>query len=477
MRDRTPSLLLRDTPSRPLAGAAVALALVAATTLAIYPLRKVVPQVSTGVLYLVAVLVVSIGWGLRLGLASALASAAAWNWFHIPPTGRFSIHDGENWVALAVFLVAAVMAGSVAELARAQATEAELRRREADLAAEIARLLLGGSDLQQALGPAAQRVAAALGLRSAAIELRVVAGDERRTALPLTHDGRRIGTLLLPASELDDDKRARVEERALPAVEALLGVALQRAELEAEAVETRALRRSDEIKTAVLRAVSHDLRSPLTAIIATNEALGSSSLGADERSELAAASTTEAERLARLVDKLLDLSRLQSGRAEPRRDWVSLDELLGTAVDARADAGRFAVSIDRDPPLVRADAAQLDRAVANLLENAARYSGDLPVSVRARAVGHRILVRIVDRGPGIDGSELERIFEPFHRVGGDDVHHTGSGLGLAIARGFIEANGGRVWAESLPGQGAAFVIELPLESEATAPRLPAEAVR
>ncbi len=183
-----------------------------------------------------------------------------------------------------------------------------------------------------------------------------------------------------------------------------------------------------------------------------------------ERAELAAAVTGEAQRLSRLVDKLLDLSRLQGGAADPRTDWVAVEELLRAAIDETPHAAGFNVGIDRDLPLVRADAAQLERAFANLLENAARYGGDHPVAVRARAVGQRLLIRVVDQGPGIPGRELERIFEPFYRAP-ERRHdgHVGSGLGLAVVRGFVEANGGRVWAESLPGQGTTFVVELPVE--------------
>jgi two-component system, OmpR family, sensor histidine kinase KdpD len=172
----------------------------------------------------------------------------------------------------------------------------------------------------------------------------------------------------------------------------------------------------------------------------------------------------EAERLARLVDNLLDLSRLEAHAAEPRVEWCSVEEVVLAAVD---DTGlpkdTFALSLDADLPLIRADAAQLERAFANLLENSARYSGGHPVSVRARAVGARILVRVVDRGPGVSAAEKARIFEPFYRAQAPDNGHRGSGLGLAIVRGFVEANGGHVWVESLPGQGTTFVVELPLE--------------
>jgi two-component system sensor histidine kinase KdpD len=248
----------------------------------------------------------------------------------------------------------------------------------------------------------------------------------------------------------------------VPALEALLAAALEREALQTEVIETRALRRSDEMKTALLRSISHDLRTPLTAIVTAGEMLSSPAITTGERAELVSALTTEAVRLSDLVDKLLDLSRLHAGAAVPRRDWCSIEELLEVALDHIGRDG-FVLSIDRGLPLIRADAVQIERAFANLLENAARYRDGHPVSVRARAVRERLVVRIVDRGPGLPSGELDRIFEAFYRAPGGA--HSGSGLGLAIVRGFIEANDGRVWAESLPGQGATFVVELPLEPQ------------
>ncbi len=250
----------------------------------------------------------------------------------------------------------------------------------------------------------------------------------------------------------------------VPALEALLAAALERDRLQAEVVETRALRRSDELKTALLRTVSHDLRSPLTAIMTAGSALVESDISRADREELGAAIVEETERLTALVEKLLDLSRLQAGAAEPRREWCSVEELLReTAGELEAGGAHFSFAIDKDLPLVRADEAQLERAFANLLENAVRYSGAERVSVRARVVGEQLMIRIVDRGPGVPHSELTRIFDAFYRGPGQLGRHTGSGLGLAIVKGFIEANGGHVWAESLPGQGTSFVVALPLE--------------
>jgi two-component system, OmpR family, sensor histidine kinase KdpD len=440
-------------------GVIVAAGSLAVTTALLYPLENVADAVSLGVLYLLPVLLVSTVWGLWLGLATSVAAALAFNFFHIPPTGRFTIDEAENWVALAVFLVAAAVASTLSELAGARAREAERRRREADLAAELARLLLGTPDPRAALPGAAKRIADALAIDSAAVVLDRVQGDERRAAIPLGEHG----TLLVPAAAAD-----LARERVAPALEALLAAALERERLTREVVETSALRRSDEIKTAVLRSVSHDLRSPLTAIVAAGEALASPALEDADRAELADAIAHESARLTRLVDQLLDLSRLQAGAAEPRPDWVSLEEVIRAAVeDAGAPPDRVKLAIAPDLPLIRADATQLRRAFANLIENALRYGAGHPVSVRARVSGGRILMRVVDQGPGISAAEQERIFIPFYR--GPRPTGGGAGLGLAIVRGFVEANGGHVHVESLPGQGTSFVVALPLPTPTPEP--------
>lgn len=369
------------------AGLAASILSVALCTAVVFPLRDIAPPVSAGVIYMLGVLVVSIYWGLALGLLTSVASAVAFNFFHIPPVGTFDVAKGENWVALAVFLIVAVIASSLAEQSRARAEEAERRRAEAD--------------------------------------------------------------------------------RATRAVMALL---LDRERLQAATVEAEALRRSDEVKTALLRAVSHDLRSPLTAIIAAAEALSSRSIGDDDRRALATAISAEAARLSRLIDKLLDLSRLQAGQAQPRLDWCSIEEVVAAAVEDLGErAGLVRVSLDKELPLIRADAAQLERALANLLENAVRFSGGEQTLVRARALADRVAIRVVDRGPGIPAAELTRVFEPFFQ-GAASGGHDGSGLGLAIVRGLVEMNDGQVWAESVPGQGTTFVVEMPLEAPAEPPK-------
>jgi two-component system sensor histidine kinase KdpD len=354
------------------------LAAVAASTLIVYLLKPVSPVVSLGVVYLPAILAISIFWGLRLGLFASLASVVAFNFFHIPPLHRLTIGSDQNWVALAIFAIVAVGSSALAGLARAQALEAERRREDADRAlAELAAL---------------------------------------------------------------SRERDRMQE---------------------EMVEAEALRRSDELKTALLRSISHDLRTPLTSVIAGGAALGSATLTEAERAELSAAIVAEGDRLSRLVENLLDMSRLEAGKAEPHREQTDLSEVLDVARETVIRPEMVKLALDPELPAVKADAAQLERVFANLLENAIRHGGGRPVTVRSRLVGDKIAIRVVDQGPGIPESEWERIFEPF-QSGTANGAGGGSGLGLAIAKGFVEANGGEIAVESVVGQGSSFVVGFPI---------------
>jgi two-component system sensor histidine kinase KdpD len=463
VRSFSPLLLRSPRPSLAL-GVLTAGLVITAETLVIYPLAHVAPVVSLGVVYLVGVVAISTWWGLALGFTTAVVSAFAFDYFHLPPVGRLSLADHQYWVALVSLLAVAAGSGLVAELARARAAEADRRRREADLATELARTMLGGANLHDALAISAQRLAAAIGAASAAIEQGVVGGDERRSAFALREDDAVIGTLVLPAAFAAAD-RDRIVERIVPALQSVLAAALHRAELQAEVVETAALRRNDEMKTALLRSVSHDLRTPLTAIMTAAGALDAKRPDAGQVEEVREVILEAATRLAALVEKLLDLSRLQSGAAEQRVGAYSLEEVLGEAIEnVDGDPALVRLSLDDDLPLLEGDAGQLERAFANLLENAVRYSQGKLVSVRARVVGDRVRVRIVDQGPGIRAGELERIFVPFYRSPTQPSPHQGSGLGLAIAKGFIEVNGGRISVESLPGQGSSFIVEFPLST-------------
>jgi two-component system sensor histidine kinase KdpD len=327
----------------------VSVAAVAVVTGTIFGLKSVAPVLSLGILYLFAVLPVAVFFGLLYALAVSVLSMLAFNFFFLPPLHTLALTDSENWVALAVFVVTAVV---VSELA------------------------------------------------------------------------------------------ARARRRALAAAEA------------------DTLRRSDAVKTAVLHAVSHDLRSPLTAIRVASEGLESASLdlGERDRMELLETIRLEVARLERLVANLLDLSRLEAGAARPQKELWPIDELVSRALDGLgAEAARVTVELDGEAPLVRVDAAQLERVLVNVLENALRFSSlSDQVELVGTSTGDDVLIRISDRGPGLDADGLERIFEPFEHGRGQ-----GTGLGLAIARGFAEANGCRLLAEPSSGSGASFVLAIP----------------
>lgn len=447
-------------------GLVVAITSVGAITAVNYGLREVAPPVSTGVVYLLAVLLVSSYWGLGLGLLTSFLSAATFNFAHIPPAGDFTVADAENWVVLGVFLVAAAVTSTLAHAARERTEEAERRRREADLTTEMARLLLGGSSTERSLQAVGREIAAAFGLESVTVEMAWIDSGHGSRALPLIVDGDRVGTVLVP-SDIAPASLEALRDRVLPALETLVAAAKRRSELESQVIETKALRRSDAMQKAVLRAVSHDLRSPLTAITAAVRGVRSGTLSDSARDELMSVAAVEADRLSRLVTNLLDLSRLQSGAAEPRAGWCSLPEIVQAAAAATPPPpGGFEIELDDDLPALTCDATQLERAIGNVLENCARFAGQQAVAVRAHAAGAWLTLRVTDDGPGIPRGEVERIFEPFHRS--SEHGGGGSGLGLAIARGFVEANGGRLRAESLPGRGSTFVFRLPLPTEARA---------
>ena len=339
-------------------------------TAAIELLKPYVPVLSLGVLYVFAVLPVAVLWGIALATLVSVASMLAFNWFFLPPTHTFQLSDGANWLALAVYLVTAIVVSALAASARRRAELAELREREAAALAE-------------------------------------------------------------------------------------------------EVLEAEALRRSDAIKTAVLHAVSHDLRSPLTAIVAAASGLANPELRlADaDRAELITTIRSEADRLDRIVGNLLDLSRLESGVAAPHPELWPVEELVGRAVEQLgAEAERVVAEIDADAPPVRVDAVQIERVLVNLLDNALKFSPPgTPVHVRAEERDGALLLHVVDQGPGVAAGEREAVFEPFRR--GDEAAVRGAGLGLAIARGFAEANGGRVWAEDDPW-GGHFVLALPITERA-----------
>jgi two-component system sensor histidine kinase KdpD len=434
--------------------------LIAVATGVVFGLREVAPAISLGVLYLLAVVPTAVLFGLRVALPVSIASMLAFNFFFLQPVHTFRLRDAENWVALVVYLAVAVVVGQLAARARRRADDAEQRGREASFAADVSALLLEPGFVQAKLNGIGARTVAVLGVERVSIEL----GSVRRPqpdedAHPLVAGEARIGQLVL-AREADPDPA--VLARVLPALASLLASAVDRERLALKALEAETLRRSDAVKTTILRTLGHDLRSPLTAISAAGEVLDQDDLSTSDRAELVASIRLEAARLGRLVANLLDLSRLEAGAASPRPELWTVDGLVARALGSiGAGSERISVSLPDDLPPLRVDPAQIERALVNLLENALESSSASdPVEVTSEQVGAEVVVRVCDHGPGLDPRDADRIFEPFERGTGETKQ--GTGLGLAIARGFVEANGGRVWAEPVEGRGAVLALALPL---------------
>jgi len=437
-----------------LGGIAASVAAVAVVTAAIALLDNWIPVLSLGVLYLFAVLPIAVVWGLAYAVAVSVGSMLAFNFFFLEPVHTLTLADSRNWFALLVFVVTAVV---VSELA----TSSRRRAREAALLAEIATTLLEHGSVASELDEISAEAARALNAERAEIQL----GERAGGGFDLTAAGRRIGTIRVEGGE------PGARRRVLPALASLLAVALDRERLAGEAVEAEALRRADAIKTAVLRSVSHDLRTPLMAISTSASALARDDLAIDEddRSELLATILAASDRLDRLVANLLDLSRLQAGAAEPERHLVSVDELVAGALEELGEAGRtIDVNLPDEPASVLVDAHQVQRALVNLVENALKYSPAAePVRVQVTDSAADATIRVIDHGPGVAPGERARIFEPFQRGASSD--RPGAGLGLAIARGFAEANGGTLSVESRAGQGATFVLRFPVAESETVP--------
>jgi two-component system sensor histidine kinase KdpD len=376
---------------------------IAAMTVALWPLRPIAPDVSLGALYTIVVLAAAAAWGLPYAIGVSLASLLVFNFFFLPPVHTLSLQHPRDWTALVVYLVTGVVASELAARARRRAAEAERREREAALLADLAARLLERGDIEE-------------------LAARVEPGNERLAA----------------------------------AVDALLALAAERERLQEEAVDAEALRRSDAVKTAVIRSVSHDLRTPLATIEAALDGLA---LAGADRGALLETAGLELRRLERLVENLLDLSRLEAGAARPTPELWPAEALVAQALDELPGAARIEVDLRSDRPAVRVDAAQVERILVNLLDNALKFSHER-VTLRVEAVDGEILFVVEDRGTGVPAAERESIFEPFRHAAGSG----GAGLGLAIARAFANANGGRLWVEPHAGGGSAFVLALPAEA-------------
>lgn len=437
-------------------------------------------------LFLFATVLAALLGGTLPALASAGAGTLLLNYYFTPPVRTFTIADGRNIVALVVFFAVAVAVASVVDLAARRASQAARLRAESEVMSLLAGSVLRGEASLESL---LDRVRETFAMEAVSLFERQP-GEDGWTCVG------RVGSETCGLTNPDDadvdmpvgdDMALALTGRKLPAADrrvlgafaAQAAVVLERQRLAAEAVDARKLAEGNRIRTALLAAVSHDLRTPLAAIKAAVTSLRSDDVAwsPEDEAELLAAIEEGADRLDALVGNLLDMSRLQTGTVTPLLREVDLDEVVPKAL-AGVPEGSVTLRIPETLPMVTVDAGLLERSVANVVENAVKYSpADTPVLVQASALGGRVELRVVDRGPGVPDRGKDRIFEPFQRYG-DAPRGAGVGLGLAVARGFAEALGGTLVAEDTPGGGLTMVLTLraaPVRGTSAPAELPAPA--
>ena len=494
----------RRSPPR---GYLFAIAVVAGATLLSMPLAASLDKLNLVMIYLLGVVLVATRYGRGPSTLAAVAGVAVFDFFYVPPHLTFAVSDTQYVVTFAVMLVVGLLVSSLAARVRDTAEMALQRERRTQALYALSRDLGGLRDAREVAAAGARHVSQLLGGEAlvllpagsglepvgepvpefaASLNERAVAqwafehghpagaGTDTLPAAVALYEplaGSR-GALGILAVEVKASSRPLTPEQRelVSALARQIAAPLERASLAAEAEQSRLAAESEKLRATLLSSVSHDLRTPLAAITGAASALR------DEAApppalvhELASTVLDEAERLNRLVRNLLDMTRLESGTLEPRRDWHSLEEVVGSAlarVERSANESRFTARVDPDLPLVAIDAVLVEQALVNLLENALRHGGRVgQVDVTARRDGDHALVEVCDEGPGFPAEEAERIFEKFHRAAGGP----GAGLGLAIARAIVAAHGGTIRATLRQPKGACFSFTLPLAEPPTPP--------
>lgn len=484
------------------------------------------PVSGLAILYLIAVLATAIAFGRWPAILTSVLSFLAFDFFFVEPRLTFTVSSLVEWISLLLLLLTGVITGQLAAGQRQRAQESEQREREASVLYDVVRLI-GANDLQAALPAVAEYLWRELGLAAVTIDVGeagvvtcpVTEGEEdanrlvttsqrnskwmqgvgpvpiegrhgapgrwvrivqlqipnkspRRThaegridLIPIRSQDRRVGELLLLLRAGAPDFTP-TDDRLLSAISAQIGAAVDRARLRQETTEVEILRRTDELKTVLINTVSHDLRTPLAAIIAAAGSLRQHDVEwtTEDREQFAESIEDEALRLNMIVGNLLDLSRLEGGSLHPEKSWYDLsaivDDVLGR-LKSQTSRHRLVVDVPGDLPPVLIDSVEIDQVLSNLIENATKYTPPgTEIRVAARRDGDELEVEVADRGPGVPPTALPRLFEPFYRVGGHERRPQGTGLGLAVARGLVEAHGGRIWAENRLGGGARFVFRL-----------------
>ena len=518
------SATVRAQRARPLPASVrygLVVAAVAIATALMTALRDHLGSLSIILLYLLLCFMLTLFVGLGPAALGAVLAVLAFNYFFVPPIHTFDVAQTDNLVALFVFLGVAIITGRLVASTRARA---EVAMREQDrtallydlntalisdvtldailativasvvqiYGARTGRILLPNPDgrlEERARFPASatpQIDRQSLAMASLVMEKGRPAGrsrSERRVItpstvlrpsdadvlfLPIAAAERRIGVLEV-VGRPGGGRFATEDEQLLETFAAQAALALERTRLTRVAAEASALAESDALKSALLASLSHDLRTPLAVIKASSSSLLDSSVAwdADSRSEFLLAIDEETDRLARMVDNLLDLTRIEGGTLHPDKSWYDIAELMADVANrpaVRSPDHPLRVDIQPDLPLVCFDYVKIAQVLVNLIENAVKYTPPgTPIVVTARAARDAVELAVTDSGPGIPANELDRIFDPFYRSP-RNARVPGTGIGLAIARGFVEAHGGRIRVESRPGGGASFRFTLPVET-------------
>ncbi|MFG1607902.1 DUF4118 domain-containing protein [Actinoplanes sp. NPDC049265] len=414
-------------------------------------------------LFLAAVVGVSLIGGLWPALLAAVAGSLMLNWFFTPPVGRFTIAEGANLLALAIFVVVAIAVSWVVDTAARKTRQAAQAGADAQTLATVAGSVLRG---ERPLPALLERLRETFTLDSVTLldsgTVIAEAGGPACTApadadAEVTIDDH--VTMLLKGRPLQASERRIVEAFAAQAT-----LALRQERLTAEAAAAKPLAEADRMRTALLAAVSHDLRTPLASAKAAIASLRSDDVDFDDhdRKELLETADESIDRLIRLVTNLLDMSRLQAGALGIAPIDVGAEEIVPRALDDLGPPGRTVeLHIPDDLPYLHADPGLLERVLVNLTANALRHSppGRPPV-ITASSLGPRVEIRVIDHGPGIPADRWDDVFLPFQRLGDRD-NHTGVGLGLALSRGLTEAMGGTLTPEETPEGGLTMIVSLP----------------
>ncbi len=456
---------------RRLGGFALALLGLPLLTWLLSALRSPESLVSDVLTFQLFVVVVALVGGIWPAVTVAALAGVALDFFFVAPLYTVTIADPLHLVALLIFLVVAVLVSLVVDQAASRSRAAKRSASEAETLATVAGSIIRGENAVEAL---ANRMRETFGMTSVTVtyhgatlyetasedptarERSAAVDDEsRRTVVELTNQG----SVVLRGRDLQASDR-----RILDAFVSQIEAALLQRELVVAAQELRPLEEADRLRTALLAAVGHDLRTPLSSATAAVSSLRSTDVAwsEEDREDLLATAEESLHRLAELVNDLLDASRLQAGVLAISLSAVGLDEIVPLALDElRVPSGRVRLDVQPGLPSVLCDPVLVQRVLVNLIANALRYSpSDTPPIITASSFDDRVELRVIDRGPGIPQDKLAEAFQPFQRLGDTD-NNTGVGLGLALSNGFMGAMGGRLEAEDTPGGGLTMVISLP----------------